>query len=117
MIKLVLDPYMLVLRSFCVMIKSSQNFLFLKKAMPLRAEKVSLLKENGNGSLLVTSRLTHLSTGEREKCIWHTCLYQTTYSMQAVPGEIMWSTQIILALKVISRKEVTERTKNGCKKF
>lgn len=72
MIKLVLDSYMLVLRSLCVMIKLSQNLLLLKKAMPLRSEKVSLLRENGNGSLLLTSRLTHLKHWRKEKmCVAH----------------------------------------------
>lgn len=46
MIKFILGPYMLVLRNLCVVIKFVQKLLLLKKAKPLRSEKICLLKES-----------------------------------------------------------------------
>lgn len=60
MTKFILVSYMLALRSSCVIIKSEQRLLLLKKAMPLRSEKVCLLKEKFGFSVPLNSRLTHL---------------------------------------------------------
>lgn len=109
-IKFILVPYMLVLRSHCVTIKSEGRLLLLKKSKPLISEKVCLVKEKFGCRLPVNSRLIHLKLweGKRTECVRHTCPCQkpqhrcTQWSSSGC--EFPWHR------KTISGKEEVKRT-------